>query len=375
VSPPSPNSPWPGHGRFRTDEELAAAGRRLTVERVVTKDFRLPRKVWLAIAIAGVILIVAIFVAFVAWRGWSRGSLMLAQALTIPFGFLLISLGFSGRQDVGVPLCGKCRHALPPDATPDRCGECGAWLRSGVQVVRDGRPARTPGLIIAGVAILVLYLGSLSWNMLGLSAALPNGPLIAWAANGEDGAAWDEIGRRAGLNRFSPAELDELAGIAVAQLERSDLPSFRLRGFLETEWVTGRLSPQRQADCLRLAYRLELRRREGRAVLVASTRLGPRPSPAHFARLALDRLTIDGEPGPTLHRVFEHDAIPYATAGKGTLEFDLGEIPADAKEVSITGFVLSSPFARGKAEWDPDTGLLDLEPGTLAAPLVVRDPP
>jgi hypothetical protein len=37
--------------------------------------------------------------------------------------------------------------------------------------------------------------------------------------------------------------------------------------------------------------------------------------------------------------------------------------------------VLVSPFARGTAEWEHDSGLLNLDPGTLAAPFVVDGPP
>lgn len=363
-------------GRFRSDEELAEAGRRVTVERVATRDFRLPRKVQLALAIIGVILIVPCMAIMVWLGGWGRGSLMLAQSLTIPVGFLLLSLGFSGREDVGVPLCGKCRHALPPDATPDRCGECGAWLRSGVQVVRDGRPVRKPGFIVAGAAILVLYLGSLSWNMLGLSSVLPNATLIAWAATGTgDSETWAEITRRASSGRLSATELDELASIAIAAIGRDQPPKLHFRIFLEGEWLTGRLSPQRQRECIRLAYRLTVERRGDRAVLVASMRLSPQPSPSHFPRLAIDRLVIDGRPGPPIHRVFEHDAIPYALSSERPLEIDLGEVPAGAKTIAIEGFVLVSPFARGTAEWEPDRGLLNLDPGTLAAPFIVDGPP
>jgi len=360
-------------GRFRSDEELAEAGGRLRSERIVTRDFRPPRRVLVLVALVPVLPLFAVLLWLV---GMGRGSLMIVQSLTIPLGFLLLSLGFTGREDVGIPLCGQCRHALPPDATPDRCGECGTWLRSGVQVVRDGRPVRKPGLIVAGAAILALYFGSLMWNMLGLSAALPNATLISWAATGTgDRETWAEITRRAGSGRLSTTELDELASVAIAAMARDQPPDLHLRSFLEAEWLAGRLSPQRQRECLRLAYRLALERRGDRAVLVASMRLSPQPSPAHFPRLAIDRLVIDGRPGPPIHRVFEHDAIPYEQSSDQPLEIGLGEVPAAARTIAVEGFVLSSPFARGRAEWELDSGLLNLDPGTLAAPFVVDGPP
>ena len=365
----------PNSGRFRSEEELAAARRRVTVGRVLTKDFRPSRNVQRTLAIVWAILLVP-FMALLIWLGgWSRGSVMIAQSLTIPLGFLLLSLGFSGREDVGVPLCGKCRHALPPDTTPDRCVECGAWLRSGVQVVRDGRPVRKPGFMVAGAAILVLYFGSLSWNMLGLSAALPNGALIAWAASGTgDLGVWHEIERRTRSGRLSPTELDELAAIAIATLDRDGFAPIQARAFLDILWATGRLSPQRQQECIRIAYNLKLERRGDRAVLVVSARLSPRPSFAHFQWLAIDRLVIDGRPGPPVRRIVENQEIAYEGEGR-RFELDLGEVPAGARKVSVEGFVLVSPFARGTAEWEHDSGLLNLDPGTLAAPFVVDGPP
>lgn len=360
-------------GRFRTDAELTEAGRKLRFERAVNRDFRPSRRALVACALA---VGLPIFAVLIWLGGWGRGSVMIVQSLTIPVGFLLLSLGFAGRADVGIPLCGKCRHALPPDATPDRCGECGTWLRSGVQVVRDGRPARKPGLIVAGATMLSLYFGSLAWNMLGLSSALPNVTLISWAATGTgDRETWAEITRRAGSGRLSATELDELASVAIAAIARDLSPSVNCRTFLEVEWLAGRLSPQRQRECLRLAYRLALERRGDRAVLVASMRLSPQPSPAHFPRLAIDRLVIDGRPGPPIQRVFEHDAIPYEQSSDKPLEINLGEVQASAKTIAIEGFVLSSPFARGRAEWEADSDLLNLDPGTLAAPFVIDGPP
>lgn len=357
--------------RFRTEAELGEAMGRLRDFPLSRRDEGIPLKILVLFAI-GCTVIVLILLWFL---GWSRGGLMIIESLTIPLGFLLISLGFSSREDVGIPLCGKCRHALPPDTTPDRCGECGTSLRSGMQVVRDGRPVRKPGFIVAGGAILVLYFGSLSWNMLGLSAALPNATLITWATSSTgDRGVWEEIERRTRSGRFSPTELDQLAALAIATLERDGLAPFQARTFLENLWVTGMLSPQRQQECIRIAYRLTLERRGDRAVLVATARRSPRPSPSHFQWLAIERLVVDGRPGPPIHRIVENQAIPYDTDGQ-RFELDLGEVPAGARKVSVEGFVLVSPFARGKAEWEPDRDLLNLDPGTLAAPFIVDGPP
>lgn len=182
---------------------------------------------------------------------------------------------------------------------------------------------------------------------------------------------WNEIGRRASSGRFSPTELDRLAAIAVAELEAGDRATFEARTFLDIKWAIGRLSPQRQRECLRLAYDLRLERRGDRAVLVASGRLHPRPSPTHFPRLAVDRLTIDGRPGPPIHRIVEDPEIPYQKDGQ-SFELDLGEVPAGARAIAVEVFVLSSPFARGTADWEPDTGILNVDPGTPVAPFTLR---
>lgn len=365
----------PAAGRFRTEAEIAETLRRLDASVDVTPQGSSSRTVvtWLAALLVAIALAMLAFT--LAWSGPRWSSFALTGVLLIPIGFLLLSIGKSGREDVGLPLCRTCRHALPPQALPKACSECGASLRSPWSVVRDGRAVRKPAWIIAGVACLLIGILSNTWPLFGLNRALPNRTLIGLiAASHGSGQDWDEVARRSLDGRWSAVEIDELAGIAVAELDGNDLASFQIRAFLETEWMAGRLSPARQQECLRLAYRLSLERRGPRLALVASKRLYPRPAPSLFQRLAIGTVAVDGTPVRVVHRVLGHDQVPYLTETPGSIAIDLGDLPTGTGPITVDGFVLSSPFARGTAEWDAAQGLLDLDPSVLAAPFMIELP-
>ena len=362
-------------GRFRSDAEIEEALRRLDASVGVTKPGIVSRPIarWLVVPL--LVLVLGVLALTLGWSGPRWSSFACSGILLIPLGSLMLGIGLAGREDVGVPLCRKCRHSLPPQAIPARCSECGASLRSPWAVVQDGRPARKPAWITAGIACLLVGLLSNTWPLFGLNRALPNRTLIGLiAASHGSGQDWGEVARRSLDGRWSAVEIDELAGIAVAELDGNDLASFQIRVFLEAEWMAGRLSPARQQDCLRLAYRLSLERRGPRLTLVASKRLYPRLAPSLFQHLAIGTVAVDGTPVRGVHRVLGHDQVPYLTETPGSIAIDLGDLPTGAGPIAVDGFVLSSPFARGTAEWDADSGLLDLDPSVLAAPFMIELP-
>jgi hypothetical protein len=363
-----------GPGRFRSDAEIEEAFHRLDASVTVTPPFLLRDRSakWLSVAL--VLLVLAVLAFTLAWSGPRWSSFACSGILLVPLGGLLLSMGLAGRENVGIPLCRKCRHTLPPQAIPASCGECGASLRSPWAVVRNGHPVRRPAWIVAGVACLVVGVLSNTWSAFGLNRAFPNRTLISLlAARGGTGQDWNEVMRRSVEGRWSAEEIDEMAGVALALLDGSEPMPFQPQAFLEAEWLVGRLSPQRQQECFRLAYRLSLDRRGANLVLVASKRLHPRPSPGHFQHLAIGDVTVGGEPWRKVHRILGHDQIPYSAEAPGAAEIDLGPLPAGAP-VTVRGFVLSSPFGGGYAAWEEDGSLLDLDPSVLAAPFTLELP-
>jgi hypothetical protein len=81
--------------------------------------------------------------------------LLAASLILLVLAAALLALGVRGRVVDDHPICRKCRFDLVGLATPSNCPECGARLDR-PRAIRSGTRRRRPGLVIAGVAILLL---------------------------------------------------------------------------------------------------------------------------------------------------------------------------------------------------------------------------
>jgi len=81
--------------------------------------------------------------------------LMAALLILLVLAAALLALGVRGRVVDDHPICRKCRFDLVGLATPSNCPECGAGLDR-PRAIRSGARRRRPGLVITGVAILLL---------------------------------------------------------------------------------------------------------------------------------------------------------------------------------------------------------------------------
>ncbi len=152
-------------------------------------------------------------------------AVLVILVMLLPAGLVLLAVGLRGVRVSDHPHCRACGFDLFGSAAAERCPECGTGLsRSGA--VREGVRRRRPGLIVAGVVLLlpiVAVLGLGAWGAVSSIDWQRVKPVawLRWEANASGagagaGAAVDELLRRQQAGELTAAQVDALIDDALA---------------------------------------------------------------------------------------------------------------------------------------------------------------